>query len=713
MHFKPFKKFLFIITISFIFLFAQSFNAKAAATTIKYLTACVGETYDQVGINYHCSVDGSYVIYGTSKTTEINNPTIVNSTSTAWHLDMQNEDSSSGFSERYVCKANLENLLPDTTYYYQVVAGTTKSAIQSFKTLSSGASKKTFMFLTDIQSTDTGFSKVENLIQAIYNENRDAKNSLVVMTGDQVDRGGYEKQWEDYYKYVPSLGTCLQATVPGNHEYYFSNDPNYISNEIYNQFYNNPLNGPADRLGSSYYFLYDGILFIMLDVVKKTYDVAAQQEWFRQVVQSNPAQWIIVGSHPGVYATGSYASDAKIMRGNWLKVFEECQVDLAINGHEHVYARKNLRYGGSEASTDAGAVDPNLGITYLQGGAAGTKNYGAQSQENLLSDFDFYNKNAINTGCVISVDDNRLKVNLYDANGAVLDTFTLNAKRPKTITTMTDQEILDSFNITYDEDNSAATINWSANLYGNVKSLNFKCSQINESLTINTNKITSKTWFGFFTNYNYNFTVEILKADNTTLTKEIPLILNEALLEYQINYELEGGQNDPTNPTSFTGTMLPIDLTTFLKAPTKAGYLFTGWKLDGGRKVTTTIPDETYHDITLTATWEKAPYKITYELDGGTNNSYNPTEFYDKDLPKRLFAPTKEGSKFVGWSLDGTIITSIPAGTNHDITLTAIWESPNSSNEKGRKGCKKSAIIPMIGEITLLAGAILILRKKH
>ena len=147
-----------------------------------------------------------------------------------------------------------------------------------------------------------------------------------------------------------NYGNFLQATIPGNHEYYFSSNGSYISNEIYNQFYNNPTNGPSDRLGSSYYFVWDQFLFIMLDTVKTDYNVAQQQEWFRNVVKNNPTQWIIVGSHPGLYATGAYESDAQIMRRNWLDLFEECQVDIALNGHEHVYARKNLRYNGNSNS---------------------------------------------------------------------------------------------------------------------------------------------------------------------------------------------------------------------------------------------------------------------------------------------------------------------------------------------------------------------------
>lgn len=76
------------------------------------------------------------------------------------------------------------------------------------------------MFLTDIQSVGSSFKNAENLIQSILNATDSPDPNLVVMTGDQVDRGGYEQQWIDYYNYVPSLGNFLQATIPGNHEYY-------------------------------------------------------------------------------------------------------------------------------------------------------------------------------------------------------------------------------------------------------------------------------------------------------------------------------------------------------------------------------------------------------------------------------------------------------------------------------------------------------------
>ena len=46
---------------------------------------------------------------------------------------------------------------------------------------------------------------------------------------------------------------------------------------------------------------------------------------------------------------------------------------------------------------------------------------------------------------------NELKVELYTAAGKVIDNFTLTAKRPTSIEKISDQEILDAFDISYDD----------------------------------------------------------------------------------------------------------------------------------------------------------------------------------------------------------------------------------------------------------------------
>ena len=70
-------------------------------------------------------------------------------------------------------------------------------------------------------------------------------------------------------------------------------------------------------------------------------------------------------------------------------------------------------------------------------------------------------------------------------------------------------------------------------------------------------------------------------------------------------------------------------------------------------------------------------YTITYELDGGTNASENPTSYNVESETITLKDPVKPGYTFEGWYKDGeftTQVTEITQGSTEDITLYAKWE---------------------------------------
>lgn len=75
----------------------------------------------------------------------------------------------------------------------------------------------------------------------------------------------------------------------------------------------------------------------------------------------------------------------------------------------------------------------------------------------------------------------------------------------------------------------------------------------------------------------------------------------------------------------------------------------------------------------------KYDYTISYNLEGGVLDNAAVTAFDGRVGLGSLHSPTKEGYSFEGWVLDGNIITSIPANTFKDVTLTAKWkEVPNT-----------------------------------
>ena len=70
-----------------------------------------------------------------------------------------------------------------------------------------------------------------------------------------------------------------------------------------------------------------------------------------------------------------------------------------------------------------------------------------------------------------------------------------------------------------------------------------------------------------------------------------------------------------------------------------------------------------------------ADFSVTYELNGGTNSELNPTGFTSTTSEITLHPATKTGYEFAGWLLNGEVVTSIPAGSNKNITLVASWNA--------------------------------------
>lgn len=512
-----------IISLSFCFmlfgLLVTMHKTLAATSKVYYMTVSVGETYATAGVNYHCDVDGSYVMYGTSASTMKKAET----KSTLWSAAQNPNDEQTGFAPRYVCKADLVDLLPDTTYQYYVVVGDEQSETRTFKTgKASGATS--VLFLTDTQSADTAqFRKINPLVQAI--EAKEKNLNMVLMTGDIVDRGGYSAQWNSFFEGLTALNKYQFATVPGNHEYYHDKDAAYINASYYNQFFHNPQNGLSDRQNSSYFFVYGETLYIMLDILPNTkypYDLEAHKAWFKQVVTDHPTRWIVVGSHAGAITCGAYEHDAKVVWNNWHEVFEECQVDLAISGHEHIYIRRDLYYQGEK--------NPELGVTYLVGPAAGGKDYAVK--------YDYgYDvaKRGNYRGQVIKTQGSTMTVSLYDTNGDVWESFTLKAKRSAEPTDLTDEEILNSVEYEYDEQNERLNISWSTDIWALVKEV--KCSgdsTWSQLIPSCSESFATHTINGVYKTYNYKYTLTFVKADGTEISTDLSVILNKDLLPSSI-----------------------------------------------------------------------------------------------------------------------------------------------------------------------------------
>lgn len=111
----------------------------------------------------------------------------------------------------------------------------------------------------------------------------------------------------------------------------------------------------------------------------------------------------------------------------------------------------------------------------------------------------------------------------------------------------------------------------------------------------------------------------------------------------------------------------------------KAGYDWQGWFTlpNGNGTSVTSLPSSSSGNITFYAYFTPHPYTISYELNGGVNNSANPVSYTIEDNITFEDA-TKTNYIFDGWYTDSAYtkpITEINAGTlAKNITLFAKWK---------------------------------------
>lgn len=128
---------------------------------------------------------------------------------------------------------------------------------------------------------------------------------------------------------------------------------------------------------------------------------------------------------------------------------------------------------------------------------------------------------------------------------------------------------------------------------------------------------------------------------------------------------------------------------TNVKATTRSGYTFKGWKVNGN-----TININTYvvnSDVTLTAEWEENPvikYTVTFDSKGGTSVASQSVE-KGKTVTKPA-DPKKDGNTFNGWKLNGSDY-NFSSAVNSNITLTAEWK-PKTYTIKAQQVSNTTAV---------------------
>ena len=256
----------------------------------------------------------------------------------------------------------VTGLEPNTTYYYTVEKNGVQTEVETYETQSFATVKMLYVGDPQIGASKGQPQGGETLAAESGAANTAARNdafgwnrtleaalaqdpdvSFIISAGDQVNKTGQAKE-EEYAGYLSPdvLAGLPVATTIGNHD---------SLNADYMYHFNNPnaTEYGATQAGGDYYYSYGNGLFIVLNT--NNYNVAEHEQAIQEAIASDPnAAWRIVTIHQDIYGSGLDHSDTDgmILRTQLTPIFDEYDIDVVLQGHDHTYSRSKLLYGDGQ-----------------------------------------------------------------------------------------------------------------------------------------------------------------------------------------------------------------------------------------------------------------------------------------------------------------------------------------------------------------------------
>ena len=254
------------------------------------------------------------------------------------------------FNDEYVQKAVATGLQPGTTYSYRVGNGKNWSDIGKFTTAPEGKPDFSFLYTTDPQGTTDEDFQISGLThQAAMTTSPNAK--FWIGCGDHISNGTTD-EWNWYFKYMKDAHLNLPySPVRGNHE-------TLGNSKSFQNYFNTVQIATENYPGSTYSFVYGDVLFLAYThILNSNYDanIANMAKWMREEVKKYPAtRWRIAFYHRAVYtAHSTYHGENEAVA----PIFDEMNIDLALQGHAHAYEVIGPVYGHNVVS---GAISERI-----------------------------------------------------------------------------------------------------------------------------------------------------------------------------------------------------------------------------------------------------------------------------------------------------------------------------------------------------------------
>lgn len=441
---------------------AAPMEAETTAPVVSY--ALTDENKVPAQLNVHVGEDAATSVNVTYTTRVETDKTTIAVTKTAGGETKYFEGTSyQGIGGKYIHEIVVTGLEACTEYSY-VVGDGFNECCGTFKTALEQGDETvfTFAYLADTQVSNADNAEALGATLAKVNE---MNPDFVYLAGDITDRATNEAQWEWLFNNTGAFPTggqdmfanSLIAVTQGNHD----------NNEMYQH-----INAPEEAGKIVYSFDYGTMKFISLNLeaAKSDANARAQQEaYLREAVADAKAnsQWTVVGFHKSLYTGASHIVDSDITaaRKFWAPIFAELDIDMVLQGHDHVYSRGFVTEEGTNANPDKDEngviIQPDAPL-YMVGGHAGglkwyaKKNYTVTEGDPLTLDYAFLDVNSNDIGAGSSVLKEQI-ITMFTVSSEQVDAVTYAFKYdPAADAITTEPYVLDSFSVKRDLADCAA-----------------------------------------------------------------------------------------------------------------------------------------------------------------------------------------------------------------------------------------------------------------
>lgn len=336
-------------------------------------------------------------------------------------VDAVSERFVEGESVRYLYKATLNNLVPNTEYVFRVGSGLYLSSWYKLKT---GDDKSVKAIIFPDSSSQT-YIKWRDLAQGAFARNPDA--AFFANLGNLVNNGASIAEWTSWLNGAGSLLHNVPFAPLDGSVGILDTDWHKQPQEVFNHLFSWPHQGNGIMRAPFYSFDYGDVHFVVIDTQLEEMpgnvrELAKQRQlaWLKEDLQQTLKKWKVVlmyrdslsyVNQAGDTLNGSFSETGKI----FMPYFDEGKVDLVLSGQLQVYRRRG-HIEGFERS--------QKGPFYIVAGKAGDMNVSENWGPHVFDEYSLP-ANSEQNYLVLNQSGNELRISAYFMNGEKFDQIVL------------------------------------------------------------------------------------------------------------------------------------------------------------------------------------------------------------------------------------------------------------------------------------------------